>query len=63
MTTAVLFYEDADCMVLTEKFIGESLDDADSHFKGFLDEVDGTFINITYVDSDDCNVLFKTEAL
>ena len=62
MTTAVLFYEDENCTVLTEKFIGESLDAADDYFRGFLDEVDGAFIHITYIDGDACDIILGTEA-
>lgn len=63
MINAVLFYENKACEVSSVTCQADSLEEIDGYFKYFLDEQDGSFIHITYVDSDDCNIFFKTEAL
>lgn len=63
MITSVLFYEDKDCTVLTKKFIGDSIKDADDYFSQVLHEEDGAYIHATYIDDEDTTIHHRTEAL
>lgn len=50
MVTGILIYEDGDCEAQVMRIMGTK-EYIDYEFRNFLDEIEGTFIQLTYVDT------------